>query len=154
MGSESRVVKQVVKQVSIFLENKSGRLAEVCAILGEQGINIRALSIADTSDFGILRLIVTDPDRAAALLGQAGLSVSETAVVAVQIPDRPGGLADVLRMLQAAEINVEYIYAFVGSHKGDALVVLRVADDLMARTIELLEESGAPILTAEEVYGM
>jgi hypothetical protein len=143
---------KIVQQVSVFLENKSGRLAEVCTALGDSGINISALSIADTSDFGILRLIVSDPDKAAQLLSETGLSVSETAVVALQVADRPGGLAGVLQLLQREEINVEYLYAFVGTRRGDAIVVLRVSDEAMAKTIGLLEANGVPILTADKVY--
>ncbi|MCD6351797.1 MAG: ACT domain-containing protein, partial [Armatimonadetes bacterium] len=88
------------KQVSIFLENKAGRLADVCTLLGQEGINIRAFCIADTSDFGILRLIVNDPDRAAEALRQAGHAVSETDVLVAQLEDRPGGLAAVLEALR------------------------------------------------------
>ena len=103
---------KLTKQVSVFLENKSGRLADVCRTLGEHGINIRALCIADTSDFGILRLIVNRPDDATTILRDAGFSVGETNVIAVQIPDVPGGLGMALALLEGAGVNVEYMYAF------------------------------------------
>jgi hypothetical protein len=102
-----------VEQISIFLENKPGALAEVTRILGDSGINIRALSLADTKDFGILRLIVNDNDRARQVLDQKGFTVRKTEVVAVEVPDRPGGLADILKSLADAGVNVEYLYAFV-----------------------------------------
>src|SRR4030067_2260323 len=102
-----------VEQISVFLENKPGALAEVTRILGEEGVNIRALSLADTKDFGILRLIVNDNEKAKEVLGQRGLTVRKTEVVAVEVPDRPGGLADILKILSEAGLNVEYLYAFV-----------------------------------------
>jgi hypothetical protein len=102
-----------VEQISIFLENKAGRLAEVTRILGEGGINIRALSLADTSDFGILRLIVNDHEKAKKILKEHGFTVGRTEVVAVEVEDRPGGLSSILQILYEAGINVEYMYAFV-----------------------------------------
>lgn len=145
---------RIVQQVSIFLENKSGRLAEVCTTLGAHDINIRALCIADTSDFGILRLIVNDPAKAASVLQQAGFSVGQTSVIALQIPDRPGGLGGVLEKLEAAGINVEYMYAFFVRREGDAVVLFRVADDVLESTIRLLQEANVPILSAEDVYAL
>jgi hypothetical protein len=145
---------KIVQQVSIFLENKSGRLAEVCTTLGEHRINIRALCIADTSDFGILRLIVDDPDTATTVLKEAGFSVGETAVIALQVPDRPGGLGGVLTRLEQAQINVEYMYAFFVRREGDAVVLFRVGDDSLDSTIALLEADNVPILPASEVYAL
>lgn len=145
---------RIVQQVSIFLENKSGRLAEVCTTLGAHGINIRALCIADTSDFGILRLIVNDPAKATSVLQEAGFSVGQTSVIALQIPDRPGGLGGVLETLEAAGINVEYMYAFFVRREGDAVVLFRVADDVLESTILLLQKAGVPILAAEDVYAL
>ncbi|NLG84267.1 MAG: ACT domain-containing protein [Firmicutes bacterium] len=139
-----------VKQISVFLENKSGRLAKVARVLGEQGINIRALSIADTTDFGILRLIVSDPDRALATLKAEGMTVSPTEVIAVRIPDRPGGLAGALGLLEEAGINIEYMYAFVTKAADDAVVVFRVED--LDRAISILAEKGINLLAGEEVY--
>lgn len=145
---------KIVQQVSIFLENKSGRLAEVCTTLGEHDMNIRALCIADTSDFGILRLIVNDPDKATAVLQEAGFSVGSTAVIALQIPDRPGGLGGILHLLDQGGINVEYMYAFFVRKEGDAVVLFRVGDDVLDKTIDLLHAESIPILSAEEVYAL
>ncbi len=145
---------KIVQQVSVFLENKSGRLAEVCATLGDHDINIRALCIADTSDFGILRLIVNDPARATDVLQEAGFSVGSTSVIALQIPDRPGGLGGVLKLLEGAGINVEYMYAFFVRREGDAVVLFRVGDDMLDQTIAVLQGADIPILPAEEVYAL
>lgn len=146
--------ERLTKQVSVFLENKSGRLAEVCQTLGAHGVNIRALCIADTSDFGILRLIVNDPDAAVACLREAGFSVGETNVLPVVIPDVPGGLGRVLRTLQDMQINVEYMYAFFTTMQGNALVVFRVAEEQMQAVVDALTAQGTPILKAEEVYNL
>ncbi|MEA1960632.1 MAG: ACT domain-containing protein [Bacillota bacterium] len=123
----------MAKQISVFLENKTGRLAHVTRTLGESGINIRALSIADTSDFGILRIIVNDPVRAFAILKEAGFTVSETDVIAVKVPDSPGGLAAVLNQTSEAHLNIEYLYAFLGTSQNDALVIFKVEDVVKAR---------------------
>ncbi len=145
---------RLTKQVSVFLENKSGRLAEVCQTLGTNGVNIRALCIADTSDFGILRMIVDAPEAAVNCLRDAGFSVGETNVLAVQIPDVPGGLGGVLEMVQAQEMNVEYMYAFFTTVEGSAVVVFRVADDVMQRIVDTLVANNVPILPAEDVYAL
>ncbi|MGB9793097.1 MAG: ACT domain-containing protein [Thermacetogeniaceae bacterium] len=141
-----------VKQLSVFLENKCGRLAEVTRVLGENGINIRAFSIADTTDFGVLRLIVNRPQDAYDALKKEGFTVSLTDVIAVQIPDRPGGLADVLALIQDAGVNIEYLYAFVGKVSQDALAVFRLENPRVA--IKLLEEKGLKLLSEEEVYNL
>jgi len=104
-----------IKQISIFLENKQGRLAAVTKLLAEEGVNIRALSIADTSDFGILRLIVNEPDKAYKVLKEQGFTVSMTEVIGVAMSDEPGGLAGVMEILEKRQVNIEYLYAFVGS---------------------------------------
>ncbi len=140
------------RQVSVFLENKSGRLAEVCQTLGGADINIRALCIADTSDFGILRLIVDKPDEAVDVLQSAGFSVGSTGVLALRIPDRPGGLGEVLEHLQAEDINVEYMYAFFITIAGDAVVLFKVDDAALESTLGVLEDSGIQVIPAEEVY--
>ncbi len=141
-----------VKQISIFLENKSGRLAAVTELLAEHGFNIRALSIADTSDFGILRLIVNDPDRAYEVLKEAGFTVSETDVLAVEVPDQPGGLAGVLAILNKAGVNIEYLYAFVSKATENALVLLRVED--LEKAIETLEANQIKIQGPEAVHNI
>ena len=145
---------KLTKQVSVFLENKSGRLRDVCRSLGEAGINMRALCIADTSDFGILRLILDDPGRALQVLLDEGFAVGETTVLAVQVPDRPGGLAGVLASLPDEGINVEYMYAFFARCAGQAVVVFRVADDQIPRVAEALQAAGVVIMPAAEVYAI
>ena len=141
-----------VEQISIFIENKSGRLAEITRILGDAGINIRALSLADTSDFGILRLIVNDVDTAKAVLKDNGFTVSKTEVVAVEVPDRPGGLSSLLQMLDADQINVEYMYAFVERCGGNAVIIFRF--DETDKAIGTLRDSGFTILKGERLYSL
>jgi hypothetical protein len=135
-----------VKQISVFLENKSGRLAQVTRALGDNQINIRALSIADTTDFGILRLIVDKPEEANSILRAEGFMVSETAVIAVEVPDRPGGLADILATLGQAGINIEYLYAFIGQSSDKAQVIFRVDDS--DKAINVLKDQ-AKTITSE-----
>ena len=118
----------IVDQISVFIENKMGTLAEVTEILGNAGIDMRALSLADTTDFGVLRLIVNDPDRTLCLLREAGFAVSVTKTLAAPIHDVPGGLAKILRILTDNAISVEYAYAFISRKQGDAYVILRVND--------------------------
>lgn len=137
----------MVDQISVFLENETGGLADVVDVLARDGIDIRALSLADESDFGILRLIVNDTDGACAALKGAGFTVRKTPVVAVQIPDRPGGLAAMLDALRG--IEVEYMYAFVRKSGEQALVVFRFED--AARAVETLRKAGARILDADDV---
>ena len=139
-----------VEQISVFLENKAGRLAEVTRILGEAGINIRALSLADTTDFGILRLIVDQYDRAREVLKEKGFTVGKTEVVAVEVPDRPGGLALVLQVLARAGINVEYMYAFVQHSCKNAVIIFRF--DNLEEAITLLQKEDIHIYKGEEVY--
>ena len=141
-----------VEQISVFLENKSGRLSEVTRILGDGGINLRALTLADTTDFGILRLIVNDNRRAGELLKQSGFTVGTTEVVAVEIPDRPRGLADILDVLGTAGINVEYMYAFVEPRAGSAVVIFRF--DEAEKAIATLQKAGISILPGEKVYAL
>ena len=141
-----------VKQISVFLENKSGRLADVTRMLGVHQINIRALSIADTTDFGILRLIVTDPDQAYAVLKEAGFMVSVTEVLAVEVPDTPGGLAGVLAILGSNGINIEYLYAFVAKASRDALVIFRVEE--CDRAVQVLQDHNINVLDEEKVYSL
>ncbi len=140
----------MAKQISVFLENKVGRLAHVTKVLGEAGINIRALSIADTSDFGILRLIVNDPAKAYRILKDARFTVSETEVIAVQIPDSPGGLASVLEQMTEQELSIEYLYAFLGNKGDDALVIFKVEDINRARKI--FNEKGIKFLDESTLY--
>lgn len=137
-------------QISIFLENKAGRLSHVTRVLGEAGINIRALSIADTSDFGILRLIVNDPSSAYRILKEAGFTVSETEVIAVQVPDSPGGLAMVLERMAGENLNIEYLYAFLGKNGDDALVIFKVED--ISRAKQSFQDKGIKFLDEKALY--
>lgn len=141
-----------VEQISVFLENKPGALAEVTRILGEAGVNIRALSLADTKDFGILRLIVNDNEKARDILGRKGLTVRKTEVVAVVVPDRPGGLADILKVLFESGINVEYLYAFVQHSGKEAIIIFRF--DETDRAIEVLSQKNLRILKGQELYAL
>lgn len=141
-----------VEQISIFIENKSGRLAEIARILGEAGINIRALSLADTSDFGILRLIVNDGAKATVVLKEAGFTVNRTEVVAVEVPDRPGGLSAILQTLDREAINVEYMYAFVERCGGNAVIIFRF--DETDKAIAALKAQDFNMLDGSRLYNM
>ena len=141
-----------VEQISIFIENKSGRLAEVTQVLGTAGVNIRALSLADTSDFGILRLIVDKTDQAKEALKANGFTVSKTEVVAVEVPDRPLGLYGILKVLDHGKVNVEYMYAFVERCGGNAVIIFRFDNPEVA--IKVLTSNGVGALEGERVYSM
>jgi hypothetical protein len=139
-----------VRQISIFLENRSGRLASVLKEVGRAGINIRALSLADTSDFGILRLIVDNVDKCVKALRDTGHTVSLTEVLAVEVPDHPGGLAGILDVLSEASLNVEYMYAFVSRATEKAVVVFRFED--VDSALAALKKAKVSVLAAEKVY--
>jgi hypothetical protein len=141
-----------VDQLSIFLENRAGRLAEVTRILSEAKVNIRALSLADTSDFGILRLIVSDFETAKAKLKENGFTVGRTSVVAVEINDEPGGLHSILSMLQEAGINVEYMYAFVHQSGDRAVLIFRF--DRTDQGIELLQKNDINVISGDKLYAL
>ena len=141
-----------VEQISIFLENKPGGLEEVTRILKDAGINIRTLSLADTSDFGVLRLIVNDVDRASQVLKEQGFRTSRTIVVAVEVPDRPGGLHGILEVLSKNGINVEYLYAFVERSGEHAVIIFRF--DAPDKAIEVLQKNGMTVLPGAKLYGL
>lgn len=141
-----------LEQISIFIENKSGRLAEVTRVLSSHNVNIRALSLADTSDFGILRLIVDQTDLARQALKNGGFTVSKTEVVAVEVPDQPGGLNGILQVLDSNRVNVEYMYAFVERCGGNAVIIFRFDDPESA--IRVLGANGVKILPGERVTGL
>lgn len=140
----------LIQQISVFIENKAGRLAEALEVLAQNKIDISALSLADTSDFGILRLIVDKPDEAMKALREHGVIVKSTEVLAVSMDDQPGGLAGVLRAVSDAGLFIEYMYAFVGKLDGKALVVLRL--DQPEAAIETLRKAGLAVMDAKDVY--
>ncbi len=141
-----------VKQISVFVENKKGRLAEITKTLAENDIDISALSIADTTDFGILRLIVNKPDVAEKVLKEKGFAVKCTEVIAIAVNDEPGGLAVALDKLDIESIGIEYMYAFIGKTISGALVVLRVDDP--EKAVKVLSDSGIRVLSNDEVYSL
>jgi hypothetical protein len=139
-----------VEQISIFMENKAGRLAQITRVLGAADVNILALSLADTADFGILRIIVTDNDKAYDALKGEGFTVGRNHVLAVDVPDRPGGLADFLEILKVNEINIEYMYAYRKS--GHAILIFRFDD--LDKAMNVLPEANFKVLTEEELYSL
>ncbi|MDX9788387.1 MAG: amino acid-binding protein [Desulfobacterales bacterium] len=141
-----------VEQLSVFIENKSGRLAEVTNVLAKGGLNIRALSLADTADFGVLRLIVNDSARAKAVLTAAGFTATVTEVLALAVPDRPGGLAGILGNLAAKGINVEYLYAFVSKSGENAFIICRFENINAARNV--LQQDGVQILNESDIQAL
>ena len=139
----------IIQQLSVFLENKSGRLAEITSILADNDINIRALSVADTADFGILRLIVNKVEEAQAVLKKGGFTVSKTSVVAVAVPDRVGGLASVLRAVTEGGYNVEYMYAYAHRADGSAVMIFRFDD--MVNAMTMLQKKGFALVSSHEI---
>lgn len=140
----------MIKQISVFIENKKGRLAKITEVLAEAGIDLIALSIADTTNFGIMRCIVNDPDKAITQLKQHGFTASTTEVFVVEVTDEPGGLSGVLKVLDEADISVEYLYSFVRTPSENALILFRVED--IERAIAHLKENGIKLLEAKDVY--
>jgi hypothetical protein len=140
-----------VKQISVFMENQPGRLAEMASSLGDAGINIMALTVAESSDFGVIRLIVNDFEKAKKILKDRKFTVAETEVLAVEIPDEPGSLGKVLKVFAQQGLNVEYMYAFVSRRK-DALIVFRF--DNPDKAISALKNTKVRVLTNEEVLAL
>lgn len=130
----------MVKQLSVFLQNKSGKIASVTRTLYENGIDIRALSIADTTDFGILRMLVNDVEKAKEALAKENCIVSVNEVDVVSVPDRPGGLAEVLQKMADAQIDIEYMYSLIDRGTDDAYMVFRLSDE--ANILDVLEANG------------
>ncbi len=137
------------EQLSVFLENRAGRLAEVTRTLAEAGVNIRALSLADTSDFGILRLIVCNHEKAQTVLKEKGFTLGRTYVVAVEVPDQPGGLDAILQLMSANNINVEYMYAFAQGATDNAVMIFRF--DKVDAAIDILQGNGFSILPPQRL---
>lgn len=142
----------MVKQLSVFIENKRGRLAELTKCLKQHNIDLIALSIADTTNFGILRCIVSDPEKALVTVREGGFTANITEVLAVSVSDAPGGLSEVLEILAEKDISVEYLYSFV-RHRGETALVFFRVEDLMAAA-EVLAGHGIQLHAAEEVYAM
>lgn len=140
---------EAIKQISIFMENKYGRMARVAKALADANVNIRALTIAEAGDFGIVRMVVDDTGRGYKVLRDEGFTVSETDVLAVEIKDSPGGLYEIANTLGENEINVDYAYAFVTAKAERAMLILRV-DDISGAT-RVLSEAGVRIATGEEI---
>ncbi len=140
-----------VRQISVFLENRSGRLAKIASALGNAGINIRAMSLADTSDFGILRLVVTDADKAAAILKDHGFTVRISHVVAAMLPDVPGALGNLLTLMEHAGLNVEYMYAFIQTSE-EAVLIFRFDD--LEKAIDVMVENDIMILDEKKVLAL
>ena len=141
-----------ITQISVFLENRKGRLFDVCALLGKNRINIRALTIAETESFGVLRIVVDKPDTAVKLLNENGFVANLTDVVAIEVSDKPGGLADVLKVFADNDVNVEYMYGFVEKFSDKALLVFRFEDTDLAQRI--LTENNIKIVTEKDIQGL
>jgi len=139
-----------VEQISVFLENKSGRIAEVTGILAKAGVNIRALSLADTSDFGVLRLIVDDNQKAEESLKKQNITVGKTFVVAVEVEDKPGGLHKIMDILFKAGLNVEYMYAFVKPNTNHAVMIFRF--EQLDNAVKVLKENGINVIDGDHVF--
>jgi hypothetical protein len=138
-----------IKQISIFVENKPGRMARVAKTLSDAGVNIRALTIAEAGDFGVIRMVVDDTEKGYQVLREKGLTVSETDVLAVELKDVPGGLYEIAKSLGDHAINMDYAYAFVTAKAERAMLILRVDD--IKRATEVLQEAGVRIATREEI---
>ncbi len=141
-----------ITQISVFLENRKGRLHEVCSLLGDNGINIRALTVAETESFGVLRIVVDKSDEAVALLRENGFVANFTDVVAIEVGDRPGGLAAVLKIFATNDVNIEYMYAFVEKHSDKALLVFRFEDADFAQ--QVLARHSISVVTRKEIEGL
>ena len=138
-----------IRQISVFVENKPGAMVSITQALGKAGVDLRALSLADTQDFGILRMIVDEPDKARNALKEIGVISKCTDVIAVYIDDKTGGLAEVLKVLSEEELGIEYMYAFLGRTHGKALMVLKA--DEPEKAIKTLEADGIKVATKEEI---
>lgn len=139
-----------ISQISVFVENRPGRLADITAVLAKNSIDIRALSVADTSDYGILRLIVNDPESAVRVLKDEGMTASATQVLGIIIPDEPGGLARAIKVLSDAQISVEYAYAFITPSVGNAYVIIRVEDN--DKAAEILKSAGIALIEQDDIF--
>lgn len=141
----------LIKQISVFVENKPGRMASIMKALADNNIDISALSIADTTDFGVLRMIAADTIKAKQVLNDVGVVVKTTEVLAVSMEDKPGGLASILNVINDGETTIDYMYAFAGRGRAGAMVVLKASNP--EKAIELLEKAGFKTADAETIFG-
>lgn len=141
-----------IKQISLFVENKPGRMAKVSKTLSDSGVNIRALTIAEAGDFGVIRMVVDDPERGYKVLKDNGFTVSTTDVLAVEMKDTPGGLYEIVNALGESGVNVDYAYAFVTAKAQKAMLILRVDD--LAKARAALSSKGVKIATKEEIQAI
>jgi hypothetical protein len=139
-------------QISVFLENRKGRLYDVCSLLGKTGINIRALTIAETESFGVLRIVVDKSDLAIQALRKNGFVANLTDVVAIEVGDKPGGLAAILKVFSDNDVNVEYMYGFVEKFSDNALLVFRFEDT--DKATKILVDKGVKVVTRREIEGL
>ena len=136
-----------VQQLSVFIENKAGRVSEVSDVLGAAGVNIRGFSVSDTADYGIVRLVVDDPDKGREALQAAGFTVKTSEVVCIDLPDHPGGLAGILKVVSEAGVNIEYVYSLIGTY-----VVINVAD--IDKALSLLKDRPVVLISQERIAQM
>jgi len=141
-----------ITQISVFLENRKGRLHDVCSLLGENEVNIRALTIAETESFGVLRIVVDQSETAIKLLQDNGFVANFTDVVAIEVGDRPGGLAAVLKIFAENDVNIEYMYGFVEKFTDKALLVFRFENTDFAQ--EILARNNISVVTKKEIGGL
>lgn len=141
-----------IKQLSVFAENKPGAVAQITDVLSENSIDMRAMNIADTQDFGILRMIVSDTEKARLALKESRCVVSVTDVVCVEMPDRPGALGSIIKLLAENSVNIEYMYAFIAVSRNHAYVVFRVSDN--AKTEALLTDNGLKLASEEDISAL
>jgi hypothetical protein len=142
----------MVMQISVFVPNRAGELGKVTGILMEAGVNIRALTVSETSDYGILRMIVSDPDKAQEAL-QGNFLVDQTDVIACEMKDEPGSLHEIASVLGDAGVNIEYLYAFIGK-SDQAILILRIENKMRSKAIDVLAAANIRIYEPEEIYGM
>lgn len=141
-----------IEQISVFLENKPGSFSNVAAVLSQNGINMRAMSVAETSDFGILRIIVDNPEKTKQVLTEEGFIHSETPVLAVEVEDHPGSLMKILETIKEAAISLDYMYAFITRKTDSAYLVFRVDD--ADRTAKILDEAGINVMTKADIESL
>jgi len=144
----------MVKQVSVFLENRSGRLHQLTRVLGENNVNIRALCVAETAEFGVIRLVVNKPDKAVEALEKEGFAVQETDVLAVEVEDIPGGLSRTLEPLSEKGINIDYLYCFMEKMGGKAVLVIRIPPGKLGEAVEAMKAGGSRMIPEDELYSM